>query len=226
MTRPVIPTAAKSAPPAAHRECRIYERHACGLETSCQPPAAWSHKEQKWPAQVRNISQGSLALVLRRRFEPGAGLALELPGPDPAEPSTVLVLVVRVSAQGNGYWLLGCTFVSHLSEEEVQALVQAANPHADEEPSGRLHLEGVDLEATLSGQVIHRRFKHLTLSDAWPLPAGAWLLLRTSRAPADHRGLRLHVDRCTQVGQRWRLRCTLHPADPADVALVLGESRR
>src|ERR1043165_2571735 len=66
--------------PARRVECRVRERRPCGLKTSCQPIAARGDKDVMWPATIRDISVASIGLVLGRRFEPGAGLAIEVPG--------------------------------------------------------------------------------------------------------------------------------------------------
>lgn len=128
-------TAAPTAPP--RRGCRVYERHECDLKTSCQPPSFLGGQEPHWSGEVRNISQDGLALVLRRRYEKGTGLAVELPGSDPQRPFTVFVRVIHVLAQPDGSWLLGCAFVSRLSEEEVRDLAEGPDTTAQEPDAGR-----------------------------------------------------------------------------------------
>ncbi|HTU21268.1 MAG TPA: PilZ domain-containing protein [Gemmataceae bacterium] len=227
------------------RDCRIYERHACRVETSCHPPTVWGGQDTHWQAHVRDVSQGGLALVLRRRFEKGTGLAVELPGAADEEPSTVLVRVVRVSAQPDGFWLLGCAFISALSEDEVQALVgtqaipgeQQQADGAEEAPTGssiaaavpseanRIQVGRVLLEGVLAtGEVVHRWLDRLYLREAWPVTAGRRFVLRTNRRPAGRVGVRLQVESCTRRGPHWVLRCRLSPADPAHVASVLALS--
>jgi hypothetical protein len=100
---------------------RSYERYRGTGEAICRPVTG-GDGDCGWLAQIRNVSQGGLALVLRRRFEPGAGLAVELLGADPETSSTVLVRVVHVCAQPDEFWLLDCAFLSDLSEDEVQVL--------------------------------------------------------------------------------------------------------
>ena len=79
----------------------------------------------KWEASVRNVSSGGLRLVLARRFEPGAALAVELPGADDDDSSsTLLARVVHVRPHHGGSWALGCSFVSPLSDEEIHALTR------------------------------------------------------------------------------------------------------
>src|SRR5262249_55281050 len=104
-------------------ECRVYERLECELASSCQPATAFGHEEPRWTAKIRDISQGGVRLLLRRRYERGTGLAIDLPGAPGKEPSTVLVKVVHVRSEGGGSWSLGCKFISPLSEEELQLLL-------------------------------------------------------------------------------------------------------
>ena len=122
--------AADSGQAPAQGEFRVSERISCDVPASCQPPSDWKRGGQKWLARVRDVSSGGLCLVLSRRFERGAGLAIELPGADPDSPSTLLARVMNVRAEGGGAWALGCAFVSPLSDEELQALTQTAAPDA------------------------------------------------------------------------------------------------
>ena len=82
--------AAESGTRPAQGEFRVSERFVCDVPASCQPPSDWKRGGQKWLARVRDVSNGGLCLVLGRRFERGAGLAIELPGADPDSPSTLL----------------------------------------------------------------------------------------------------------------------------------------
>src|SRR6516225_2385721 len=76
-------------------ECRVYERFPVDLQASCQPIAARSDRDIVWPATVRDVSEGGVGLVLKRRFERGAGLAIELPGSDDRPAETLLAKVVH-----------------------------------------------------------------------------------------------------------------------------------
>src|SRR5260370_10189068 len=79
----------------------------------------------KWCATGGAISAGGGGLLLQGRFEPRTGLAIELPDSDNPE-YTVFVRVVHARAQPDGHWLLGCQFVSPLSDERLHALRHAA----------------------------------------------------------------------------------------------------
>jgi hypothetical protein len=79
-----------------------------------------------WPAHIRNVSQGGLALVVTRRFEQGASLLIELSSPEPGVTLTLLARVVYPTAQPDGSWLLGCLFACDLPREEVDALLRGS----------------------------------------------------------------------------------------------------
>src|SRR5262249_27358321 len=64
------------------RKCRLFEPQACEVPPACRPAAAFNSKEAVWSATIRDVSAGGVRLVLRRRFETGTGLAIELPGND------------------------------------------------------------------------------------------------------------------------------------------------
>lgn len=196
MSGTVAPAAADRD--AAGAELRVYERFACDLAAACLPPSDWKRGGTKWTARVRDVSAGGVCLVLGRRFERGAGLAIELPGPDPASPNTLLARVMNVRAENDGTWVLGCALVSPLSDEELAALTRPA-------PVG-----GVFLRATLpGGVVVERRIRRLNPAGGWPVPPGQTIGLRLGRDL-----VRLRVDACRAVGASWILEGTLQPPVP------------
>jgi hypothetical protein len=136
MPSQLLTGAAKSgAETVVNRECRVYERHSCELPSKCQPASSIGKENLKWPARLENISQGGVCLNLRRRFEPGTGLTIELPSTDGQDAYAVLAKVVHVRRQENGFWFLGCKFISELSDDEMQRLLRcpsrAAPPSSD-----------------------------------------------------------------------------------------------
>jgi hypothetical protein len=100
-------------------DCRVYERYPSVLQTSCQPIAA--RGELKWPGVIRDFSGRGLGLLLRRRFEPGTGLVVELPGK--LGDMSVFARVVHATAQADGYWMLGCTLLTELTDEALNELL-------------------------------------------------------------------------------------------------------
>src|ERR1700736_1262974 len=96
------------------RERRVWERFPCGLQTACQPALARDNQDLFWPATVRDVSAGGVALLVQRRFEPGMGLVIELPAAGPSLGDTLLAKVVHVQRLPEGDWLVACAFLSPL----------------------------------------------------------------------------------------------------------------
>jgi hypothetical protein len=116
---------ANPAPEDSAQECRVYERQSCEIPTNCQPASVQEMKEIRWDATINDLSKGGLRIKLRRRFEKGTGLAVELPGDSTRSPSVVFVKVVHINRHEDGAWLLGCRFLSELGEDQLQRLVTA-----------------------------------------------------------------------------------------------------
>ena len=114
-----------SRSPQTVQDCRVYERKDCSLPTTCQPAAATDSHEVRWNATIQNISQGGVGLLLPRRFEKGTSLAIELPGDMERDSAIVFVKVVHLRRSNNGGWILGCKFISELSEDEIERLLTA-----------------------------------------------------------------------------------------------------
>jgi PilZ domain len=217
--------------PESRAECRVSERHNCGLPTACQPTSTWGSKEARWPATIEDISLGGILLILRRRFEPGAGLAIELPGHDGGEPYTVLAKVIHTRSRGDGSWVIGSRFVSELSEDELQRLLASPSPVGDPphqtqaEPvaPSRLtqvgHPPGVSQNQSIgemrlqivlsSGAVINCRLRRLTVAEPWPPLPGKRLILRGAVWNGPLPSLGLQVVRCCREKNHWALRCQL-----------------
>src|ERR1700722_11711371 len=104
-------------------ECRVYQRLSCELPGFCKPASdLGSGDEARWSAIVSDISQGGVRLQVSRRYQPGAGLAIELPAKDGQENCTFFAKVVHVRVQADGLWVHGCQFVSPLSHDEIKRL--------------------------------------------------------------------------------------------------------
>ena len=79
-------------------------RYPCDLPACCRPVAAWLARDRNCPATIRDLSTQDLSLVLARRFEAGAGLAVEVPASDTRDEETLLVKVVQVDPRPSGRW--------------------------------------------------------------------------------------------------------------------------
>jgi hypothetical protein len=156
------------------------------------------------------VSAGGLCLVLNRRFERGAGLAIELPGTDPESPSTLLARVMNVRADGPGAWVLGCAFVSPLSDEELQALTRAPEASDFKLPFvADVHFRG----RLPDGRIVERRIRRLNPNGSWPLTPGRQIGLHFHDASGGTT-VRVRVDACRSAAGRWVLECTFVGATP------------
>jgi hypothetical protein len=115
----IASAAAQPVPVNRPGERRVSVRYRSGITGSCQTLAVL--RESTWEAIVRDISANGIGLLLERRFEPGVLLALELVDRD-QQAHLMLARVSHATAQSEGGWLIGCTLLNPLSEEEVQIL--------------------------------------------------------------------------------------------------------
>src|SRR5262245_46513178 len=193
---------------SAGSECQVYERRQCDFPTTCQPAGAFGSQEAKWDAVIRDISVGGIRIVLRRRFEPGSGLAIELPTTGGHERYTVFAKVVHLEPQPGGHWALGCRFVSELSEEELDrllpSLLQGSDSAQPELCDANIRLEIFD--GTRIDFVVRR-----LSATSWPLPPGKVVTMRGGD-PQARWSLRVEVLNCTPKGSDWTVDCRLADA--------------
>jgi hypothetical protein len=96
-------------------------RKPVGLEAFCRSVAAV--KDDPWPARVRDLSSGSIGLLLTRRFEPGTLLVIELEKKAASLSHTLVGRVVHATQYSAGGWMVGCTLANKIAEEDLQALL-------------------------------------------------------------------------------------------------------
>jgi hypothetical protein len=232
-------------------ECRVWERQPCELQTYCQPIVARADNDVTWPATVRDISQGGIGLVAARRFEPKAVLAVEFPGADTSPADVLFARVVHATALDGGYWLLGCAFVSELSEFELQSLLHRALPeHAPSARTGGTSLERVTLHSLGAGQPpapgrkqSGRTFvlpevtvqgpprdgtaasvlvRRLYVTGTWPLPAGSPVTGWIGNKAQRPPDFKWTINRCDQQGERWTLSYAFVDTPSPEVSWELG----
>jgi hypothetical protein len=123
MAEPYVPVSDGQAKHQADVERRARVRLPQSQDIYCQPRTSSAQEagQTGWLGKLHNISTGGLALILKKRFEPGTVLIVEL-GVDRAVGS-VTVRVVHTTLSTKGRWIIGCEFLRPLSDEEVQALV-------------------------------------------------------------------------------------------------------
>ncbi len=114
---------------AQAEERRAGPRYPCLIETTCRQITRGG--STNWPARTVDVSAGGIALVLERRFEPGAVLCVRLESPDGEVSRDLLLRVVHVLADMDGSWRLGCRLAGELEEDELRAL-QAARVRPSE----------------------------------------------------------------------------------------------
>jgi hypothetical protein len=223
-------------------ECRIYPRLPCDVPTACQPTSAWGRKDSRWSATISDVSPGGVRLIVRRRFEAGVGLGIELPGRDGEEPYTVLAKVIHVKALPDGAWALGCKFISELSEDEVHALVppqplEEAEPaplvpsqHLQAVPSPampadtaiRRALRGVTMQLEVRpGRVVDCRIGNLSVPAKWPPAGGKTLTMLLDNPHGPPPRIKVEVVWVRVEGERWTLRCRLLSPSWEDVLRAL-----
>jgi hypothetical protein len=224
--------------PSQGCDCRVYERHSCGLASRCQPASSFGKENLKWSGTIDNVSIGGVGLTLERRFEKGTGLAIELPGSAGNGSYVVLAKVVHVMRNSNGLWTLGCKFVSELSEDEVQRLLPDTRNTAAPTPSDDTPLPLADIESSQTIPTITSTTKpktvpvHLVVETAagktvgfsiprfgafggaWPLAAGTVGSIKGTNRTGNSWNLRIKVSQCFFDGDRWNLECRLAKSTP------------
>ena len=102
------------------RDRREAERFPVNADAACTFAAPVV--ENLGPTRIRNVSMSGIGLLTVRRVQPGTLLALSLANPAKGFARTVLVSVVHATPQSGG-WLLGGTFQTPLTYQEMTALV-------------------------------------------------------------------------------------------------------
>jgi hypothetical protein len=77
-------------------------------------------------ADILDVSPGGVGLVAGERVEPGSVLSVELTCPG-APPRSALAGVMAVRAHADGRWVLGCSFIREMAEDEFCGLTGAQN---------------------------------------------------------------------------------------------------
>jgi hypothetical protein len=107
---------------AEQAERRELERFEVNADAAC--PLLSPVAEDFGPARVRDVSMQGVGLLVGRRVEPGALLAVVLENKARGFSKTALVRVTHVAAQPGGGFLVGGPFTAPLSYKEMSALVR------------------------------------------------------------------------------------------------------
>lgn len=101
-------------------EQRVAERFPVNAGTAC----GFAHPvvESPGPVKVRDVSMHGVGLIVQRRIEVGALLAVGLTNREKGFERTVLVRVAHVTPASGGF-LVGGTFLTPLSYQDMTTLV-------------------------------------------------------------------------------------------------------
>ena len=111
--------------PTGGSERRVRVRYPTDRESMCQPGEG-RLDQVWWLARITDISTTGIALVLqqlRQKFPAGTLLTVELQNWAGDVSRTLQTRVVHMTPYPEGGWIMGCAFVTPLSEEELKALL-------------------------------------------------------------------------------------------------------
>jgi hypothetical protein len=124
MSKQTIPVPSGQSKHIPETGRRAWVRFATNHEVCCQPMPASTvcETETGWLGRLRDICPGGLALLMRRRFEPGTLLIIELSYQAEKRACSFRVKVLRATPEGKRRWIIGCEFLSPLSQQELRTL--------------------------------------------------------------------------------------------------------
>jgi hypothetical protein len=106
-------------PPGFERRAAI--RHSVQIETQCMLIALV--KSDPWLVLIRDMSTTGVGFEFPCPLPIGTFVVLELPRPSRRDPLKMVRAQVVISReQGDGGYLIGCTFAAPLAEEEVERI--------------------------------------------------------------------------------------------------------
>ena len=115
------PFGAERKRPDGGSDVRAWVRYPCTTESVFH--SVVSAEQEKCRAKVLNISAGGVALLSPRKLEAGTLLHLDIGGKEAQAPRTLKARVVHQAERADNQWVLGCTFVADLSDDDVMALL-------------------------------------------------------------------------------------------------------
>jgi hypothetical protein len=224
MTSAVLASEAAQAVPPLDGDCWIPGAQAASLSIQCQPLAARSDNDIMWPATIRDISAERIALVLQRRFEPQTGLSLSLPEPGSDSMSGQIARVIRVEPLADRRWLLDCAFAAPITEERLDAILQAAKAPPREllstQPSEILIEKAIVTSVIFQVRYgnrdsIRRAITRLHVNGRWPLTTGRAMKVWVGGGPRNETVADVRVNGCYKQGGSWLIDCFFLGAPPA-----------
>jgi c-di-GMP-binding flagellar brake protein YcgR len=107
--------------PEGRSDVRAWVRYPCTTESIFH--SVLSADQERCRAKVLNISAGGVALLSPRKLESGTLLNIDLIGSEGRPTRTLKARVVHEAVHADNQYVLGCTFVADLSDDDVMALL-------------------------------------------------------------------------------------------------------
>lgn len=115
------PFGAERRRPDGNSDVRAWVRYPCSTDSVFH--SVVSAEQERCRAKVLNISAGGVALLSPRKLDAGTLLHLDLVSSDGRPDRTLKARVVHQALRADNQWVLGCTFVADLSDDDVMALL-------------------------------------------------------------------------------------------------------
>jgi hypothetical protein len=115
-------------------ERRAWARYPRRLQTLWQ--LFGSRDTEVWTSYLHDISQTGIGLLLDRAFPASTVLSVRIQTAARKTTRSMLVRVRHCTARPDGPWLVGCTFIVKLRDEELRELI-ADPPAPSPQISGR-----------------------------------------------------------------------------------------
>lgn len=192
-------------------EQRAAIRFSSCSKTSCHIVS--SKGASVWDAKVHDLSTDGIGLILQERLEPGTLIALDLENSLKTRVRTLAARVVHAKPEGQGGWLVGCTFVRGLEEREIDLFSASADGRAWVRTCCDLNASvrstGNQKGGPWLARVINISLGGIGLLSSRPIDKGA-LLDVTLASPQNGGALTFVarvVQRGVQVDKEWPLGC-------------------
>ena len=100
---------------------RVSVRYKCGLAT----PGRVHLQGEEWQrAWVLNLSLHGVGLLLSRALDPGKQVVVYLGSGATGTAYEFAARVCHATQQRDGEWVIGCEFMSHLTDDQLDGLLQ------------------------------------------------------------------------------------------------------
>jgi hypothetical protein len=119
MAKPFVPAAVTAAQKLAEHDRRVWARFPC---ENREGRAVDVTTQRGWWARVRDISSHGIGFTVKRPFDVGSTIVLEVQ--TSATGNTILeARVVHATPEAGNQWRIGCELLVPLSDADVQAFL-------------------------------------------------------------------------------------------------------